>query len=212
MVGMRRRVGVLFASMLMAAFAMPLPARAATIGTGDWPMFIDGPAHNGNNRAETVLSPSTVSGLVVTHTYSSWVAEGNEDAGAYPVTSGSLGASFSNGTTGDHLILDVFNLPAGTLRWHRIVAELGGDTTPAVPEPAFSGGDIFAGAGSTISAYDATSGHLLWSRAGAAGDHFNAITVSNGVIYADEYGSTTAVYALNATSGAVVWSMDSGGN
>jgi hypothetical protein len=49
-------------------------------------MFGDGPAHNQVNRAEHLLSPSTVAGLHVTLTFKPFV-----DTSAERVVSGNLG-------------------------------------------------------------------------------------------------------------------------
>jgi hypothetical protein len=48
-------------------------AAGAPSGNGYWPMYMAGPAHDGDNRDETTLGISTVSGLVVTHTYTHWL-------------------------------------------------------------------------------------------------------------------------------------------
>src|SRR6202030_4767602 len=80
MSGHKRALRELFVASVLACLATsPLPARAMTqdpaVRTGDWSLYEDGPAHNGVNRAERTLSPTTVRGLHVVHTYPNWTED-----------------------------------------------------------------------------------------------------------------------------------------
>jgi outer membrane protein assembly factor BamB len=201
-------------------FAAPVLAMAvATLGTGTvsaalapsgghgyWSMYMDGPAHNGDNRAETTLSTSTVSGLVVTHTYTHWLGFGGGN-GVYPVVMGSL-ASGLVAASGNRIHLDVFNIPSGSVRWSDLVFR--GDPLPASPVPALSNGNVFVGIGNVMDAYNASTGHLLWRETETSGATFNETTVANGVVYAATYDIPSVVYAFKATTGALVWSAPLG--
>jgi outer membrane protein assembly factor BamB len=178
-------------------------AAPASSGHGYWTMFMDGPAHNGDNRDETTLSPSTVGGLRNSHSYTNWVGFLGEE-GVYPVVMGNIGASLIDGD-GNKVRLSVFNLPSGSLRWSHLVFR--GDPLPASPVPVINNGDVFVAMGQTVYAYNALTGHLLWSRTvSAPRASFNETTVSNGIVYAATYDSPTSIYALNATTGALLWS------
>ena len=176
--------------------AAPAPA-----GNGYWPMYMDGPAHNGDNRNETTLSTATVSGLKITHTYTHWLGFEGEN-GVYPVVMGNLAAGLV-AAGGNRVHLDVFNIPSGSVRWSHLVFR--GDPLPANPVPALSNGDVFVGIGNVMDAYNAATGHLLWSKTEAPGARFNETSVANGVVYSDTYGSQTDVYAFKATTGALLW-------
>lgn len=180
-----------------SVLAAPAPA-----GNGFWPMYMDGPAHDGDNRDETTLSTSTVGGLMITHTYTHWVGFEGE-GGVYPVVMGNLAAGLVF-AGGNRVRLDVFNIPSGSVRWSHLIFR--GDPLPGNPVPALSDGDVFVAIGNVMDAYNASTGHLLWSKTVTSGARFNETTVANGVVYSDTYGSLTDVYAFKATTGALLWS------
>jgi outer membrane protein assembly factor BamB len=184
------------------AMAAPLPSP----GNGYWAMYMDGPAHNGDNRNEATLNTSNVSSLVVTHNDTHWVGFEGEN-GVYPVVMGSLGAGLV-AAGGNRVHLDVFNIPAGTVRWSHLVFR--GSPPPANPVPALSNGDVFVGVGNVMDAYNASTGHLLWSKTEPSGATFNETTVANGVVYASTYELPSVVYAFKATTGALLWSAPLG--
>jgi outer membrane protein assembly factor BamB len=185
-----------------SAMAAPLPSS----GNGYWLMYMDGPAHNGDNRNETALSTSTVSGLGVTHNDTHWNGFEGEN-GVYPVVMGSLAAGLV-AAGGNKIHLDVFNIPSGSVRWSHLVFR--GDPLPANPVPALSNGDVFVGIGNVMDAYNASTGHLLWSKSVAGGETFNETTVASGVVYAVTYDAPSSIYAFKATTGALLWSTPLG--
>jgi outer membrane protein assembly factor BamB len=182
---------------------------SAASGTGDWPMFADGPAHDGVNRAEHILSPTTVSGLRVTHSFTSWVPLTR--AGGYQTIVGGFGYSAITGPHYSHGYIAAFRLSDGTKVWsHRIFACNSG-TAPAVMD-----GKAFVEGDGAVYAYNATTGRLQWTTAlanpgGCYPD--NPVTVTAGIVYASQFSSTTgeSVFALNPATGAVLWSADPGG-
>jgi hypothetical protein len=197
-----RFVAPVLAMVVAALGTGSVSAAGAPSGNGYWPMYMDGPAHDGDNRDETTLGTSTVSGLVVTHTYTHWLGFQGEN-GVYPVVMGSL-ASGLVAAGGNKIHLDVFNIPSGSVRWSHLVFR--GDPLPANPVPALSNGDVFVGIGNVMDAYNASTGHLLWSRTVTPGASFNETSVANGVVYSDTYGSLSVVDAFRATTGALLWS------
>jgi outer membrane protein assembly factor BamB len=175
-------------------------AGSSSAGNGYWTMFMDGPAHNGVNRDETTLGPSNVGGLVLTHTYTDWEgiqAEEGDDA----FVMGSIGAGLTV-ANGNKIRLSIFNLPSGSLRWSHVVFM--GDPGPSTPTPVLSNGTVYVAIGDTAYAYNAMTGHLIWSRPEAG--TLNQTTLAGGVVYFSNNQPTASVYALNATTGAVLWS------
>jgi outer membrane protein assembly factor BamB len=195
------RLAALVLSVVIAVLATGgVLAAPASPGHGYWPMFMDGPAHNGNNRDETTLSPSTVGGLRNTQSYTSWLGLLGME-GISPVVMGNIGASLTD-SGGNRVRLSVFNLPSGGLRWSHLLFR--GDPRPAIPVPVLSNGDIFVGLNDTVYAYDAMTGLPLWKRVETS--RFNETSVAKGIVYVSTYGSPTMVYALSAATGAMLWS------
>ncbi len=194
-------IALLVAAVAVAALA-PIGAAARAPGTGAWPMFADGAAHNAVNRAETTLTPSNVSGLHVTHTYPGWT-EIQADT-VYQVIVGSFGYSVTSGTRGGaNTYITAFHLPSGSRAWrHQISSH--NQTWNYVP--AVVNGVLFVGGKSAMFAFNATTGQALWTTSVSAIGWFNEVTVTNGVVYADTYQGQT-VYAFNATTGHQMWSV-----
>jgi polyvinyl alcohol dehydrogenase (cytochrome) len=63
------------------------------------------------------------------------------------------------------------------------------------------------------SALDAATGRILWQTADPAGSFpLGAVTVANGVLYAESIASQGPLYAFNAATGDLLWSFESHGS
>jgi outer membrane protein assembly factor BamB len=194
-------IGLALASTSLAAVV----TSSAATRTGDWPMFADGPAHDGVNRAETTLSSTTVPGLHVTHTFKNWAPED------YQVISGGLGFSAvkTRPKDGDSEI-GAFNLTTGARVWsHEIFAcSKGHGSVPAV-----ANGVVYVGGDSTVYAYNATTGTPIWQTVVSPGAgcsvpfYADPVTLAGGVVYAAAPNSTSgeSVYAFSQATGALLW-------
>ncbi len=197
-------IGIVLASISLGGVL----TTSAASRTGDWPMFADGPAHDGVNRAEHILTPTTVSGLQVRHTFTGWVPLTR--GGAYQTIVGEFGYSAITGSHYSHGSIVAFRLSDGTKVWsHRIFACNSG-TAPAVV-----GGTAFVEGDGAVYAYNAATGRLQWTTelANPAGCYpDNPVTVAAGIVYASQFSSATgeSVFALNPATGAVLWSADPG--
>lgn len=65
-----------------------------------------------------------------------------------------------------------------------------------------------------FSALDPLSGDILWQTRGTPASSVNmaAVTVANGVVYAGTVDAPGTMYALDAATGATLWSFQSGGS
>ncbi|KAL7140940.1 hypothetical protein ABFS83_08G020600 [Erythranthe nasuta] len=59
---------------------------------------------------------------------------------------------------------------------------------------------------------DAGTGRILWSTAVPHNATTNPVTIANGVLFAGSTYRTGPVYAINAASGEILWSFDTGGS
>jgi outer membrane protein assembly factor BamB len=199
----RRQASVTVLAVAMVGFVAtagwmsPAVAGSGFTGTGDWPMMGDGPAHNSVNRAERTLSPSTVSGLKVLHTYGNWSA--SSDYWRIPLVVGSTGYGGA---------VSAFSLPSGVQMWSRQVY-LNSNNWNYVP--AISNGVLYVGGDHAMWAINATTGAKIWHSAyipnspplGLAPE-FNPTTVAGSIVYADTfYGET--IYAFDTATGRVLW-------
>ena len=162
-------------------------------------MFLDGPAQNGDNRAEALLSPSNVGQLHVKRVFANWVP----DPGtlSYQVIVGGYGYSVVGGQNGlRNSYVAAFNLSSGQRVWRHLLG-----TAIFRPAPAVIGGVLFVGGYGTMFAYNAVTGVSVWStNVGNFTGGFNVTTVAAGIVYASTYGGT--VYAFNAADGRILWS------
>jgi outer membrane protein assembly factor BamB len=168
---------------------------ATLVSGADWSQYRSGPAHLGLNTQETVLSPSTVTGL----------------RQAWAITPGSAGdlvtdpavvdgAAYVGSTNGKVYAL---NAATGATVW---TVTTGGQVRSS---PAVAGGVVYAGsADGRVYALNAATGAVLWSVT-IGGQVLDAPTVTDGVVYIGS--SNRRVYALNAATGAVLWSVTIGG-
>ena len=200
------------------------PTNALSI---NWPNFHFDACHTGNNPYEHLLSPSTVSNLVVDWKYelsenpvtaSPIVANGV----VYAVGQGDLVAL--NAKTGDSIWAPPFNvrddvavangvlyasspnnilyaLDAGTgeLNWLYQM--------PAAPgAPVIADGIVYVTVDTTVYALNAVNGSFTWQQ--MTGPTKGVPLVVNGVFYtADTAGN---VYALNARTGTLLWKTTAG--
>jgi outer membrane protein assembly factor BamB len=170
----------------------------ASAGAGDWPMYADGPAHNGVNRAEAVLGPANAGDLGVIASYGGWRVL---PAFPYQIVVGGRGYSVAPGGGSASTYLTAFDLPSGTVAWRRRIST-NGCTWHFVP--AVSNGTVFVGGSNAVYAFDAMTGDRLWVRWVPFCSEFNAITVKGDDVYASTYG-TERIYDLDAGTGAVRW-------
>jgi len=77
--------------------------------------------------------------------------------------------------------------------------------------PLISGEQITWGFWSAVSA---TSGKILWQTADptAGAIDTGALSVANGIVYAPSFDSSGHLYALNSSTGQILWSYASGGS
>jgi outer membrane protein assembly factor BamB len=170
----------------------------ASAGAGDWPMYADGPAHNGVNRAEAVLSSANAGDLRLVASYGGWRVL---PAFPYQIVVGSRGYSVGLGGGTASTYLTAFDLPSGTVAWRRRIST-NGCTWHFVP--AVSNGTVFVGGSNAVYAFDAITGDRLWVRWVPYCSEFNAITVTGNDVYTSTYG-TEKIYDLDAGTGAVRW-------
>jgi outer membrane protein assembly factor BamB len=195
MAGSIRRL--IIAAIVLTVAGWPVGVGAATHGTGNWPMFGDGPAQNSDNRVEATLNPGNVSGLTVLNTYSNWYPSILLETQAIV---GNLGYSVVN--TGS---LAAYKLPSGTEAWHHRIYSHNNYWNYS---PAVQSGRIFVGGDTAMYAFNATTGQQLWKfdPNGSEAVMFNQTTIApNGTVYAATY-ETGTVYAFNPTNGHVLWS------
>jgi outer membrane protein assembly factor BamB len=193
-------IGLVMATAVVAAFA-PLGTGVRATGTGDWPMFADGPAHDAVNRAETTLTVSNVSSLHVAHTYPAWRPTMANTV--YAVVVGNLAYSVIPATYTVNTLIAAFSLPSGSRAWHHQISSHN-NTWNYVP--AVGNGILYIGGDSQMAAYNAVSGALVWSTPVPLNSEFNEVSVANGMVYADTYRGGT-VYAFNERNGHIVWSV-----
>jgi len=196
----RRKAARRLAQALIASTAwIALFAGSAFAATGDWPMFADGPAHNGVNRGETILTPANAGGLGVVNAYGGWRVL--ENTAPYQIVAGSYGYGVALGGGYASTYVTAYHLPSGQVAWRRKISTNGctGHYIPAV-----SNGVLFVGGSSAMYAFDATTGAKLWARWVQSCSEFNAVTVKGNSVYASTYYGEK-VYDFDAATGAVVW-------
>jgi outer membrane protein assembly factor BamB len=175
-----------------------LVAGPASAAAGDWPMYADGPAHNGVNRAEVVLGAANAGDLRVVASYGGWRVL---PAFPYQIVVGNRGYSVGLGGGSASTYVTAFDLPSRTVAWRRRIST-DGCTWHFVP--AVSNGTLFVGGSNAVYAFDAMTGDRLWVRWVPFCSEFNAITVKGNDVYASTY-STERIYDLDAGTGAVRW-------
>ena len=151
-----------------------------------------------DNRAETTLTTTNVSGLHVAHTYPGWTTPPGASYPRYQVVVGSLGYSVVSGKGGPNI--QAFNLPSGTRAWHHPISI----TTRWHFVPAVVNGGL-TWAVRAMYAVNADRVADVWTTSVPIQSLFNETTVSGGIVYAATY-DTETVYAFDASNGHVLWS------
>jgi outer membrane protein assembly factor BamB len=188
-----------FASVV--ALTVFLSSSPALAGTGDWPMWGDGPAHNSFNRSESVLSPSTVGDLRLLRTYPKWDPT-EFVTWPYQTVVGSYGYGVISGRFSDYnRYIAAFNLSTGNVAWRQRIASYF-DHWRYVP--AVVDGVVYVGGSSAMYALDAITGDVIWVRYVHQGSNFNMTTVADGIVYASTY-DTETIYAFDAVTGHILW-------
>jgi len=185
-VGAVRRLVFVF----LSAFAAALPIQAVA---ADWPQFHFAADRSGFNSGETTLSASNLSQLGL-----SWRSTISNAPLSTPVVAG--GTVYVGSNDGN---LYALNASIGAILWS-------GQTGASIPQsPAVDGGRVFVGSDDTnVYAFPtscSTPCAPLWATA-TAGRITAAPAVSNGVVYVGAgSGAEGDLWALDATTGAVLW-------
>jgi outer membrane protein assembly factor BamB len=217
----------------LAALLLPLsPTAAAVVGAANWSQYRYGSARLGLNHQETVLSPSTVSGLrqAWVTTTGDFVAEpavvdgvvyvGSADRKVYALNA-ATGATIWTATTGGPVrsspaVVDgmvyvgsadgkvyALNAATGATRW---TVTTGG---PVRSSPAVVDGVVYIGsADRRVYALDAATGATVWT-ATTGGEVSDPPAVVDGVVHVRSRDGSA--YALDAATGAIVWTASIGG-
>jgi outer membrane protein assembly factor BamB len=182
------------AASFIAAVTLVLALPVSAAGT-DWRQFRYGITQSGANESESTLSPTTVGGLEFAWSRS----VGSEGGVATPLVLGNKTIM----TAGPSAVR-AYSTSTGKRLWSF-------DVPVGVPENpiAASSSMVFVSTRyGPLYALNTASGELLWQQdLGTVADA--GATVSNGVLYA--YGSAH-LYGLDAATGAIKWTADTGGN
>jgi outer membrane protein assembly factor BamB len=155
----------------------------------NWPKFGEGNHNQGANLFENVLGPSTISGLDLL-----W----NVDTGSYIDAAPAIyNGNLYIGTWGGDL--DAVNATSGAKVW---TANPGS----AMGSPTVSGTLVYVeNSVPATYAYNLSNGTLQWSYPGI-GNYLASPVVANGIAYVGGPG----MYALNASTGALIWRVQPG--
>jgi outer membrane protein assembly factor BamB len=80
--------------------------------------------------------------------------------------------------------------------------EIGGSSSNAASSPAILGGVAYASNGDVLAALSEQTGSVLWSR---AIDPLCNCLSANGVLFVNSAGTAPGLYAVNASTGKVIW-------
>jgi outer membrane protein assembly factor BamB len=163
----------------------------ATAQQNTWPMYDFNARHTGVNPYETILSPKTVSKLVL-----AWNVPTDYSAEA---TQPAVGDGMIYYGSGD--VLSAFNMQTGATVWQ---VTFPGNFTD-ITSPIYSHSIVyFCPYSGGVYAYEAATGKLLWHRPiPPHGATTNASPLlANGVLY-DEWDGQ--LYAINAQTSDVLW-------
>lgn len=165
-----------------------LTAQATFTVRTDWPQFHYDPTLSGSNPYENVVNPSNVAGLTV-----DWSVKSPGYVNTAPVVVGGTVYVGVSGVGGNAWTMAV-DAATGKQLWfkHSYAA--------STSDLAVWNGTVYqSGLDHTLHAYNARTGTELWSTPGPTASP----SISGGVVYAgDDYSD---VYAIDATSGAVLW-------
>lgn len=160
----------------------------------NWAQFQYDAGHSGCNPYESILNPNTVGALNV-----KWQAGGPVAFSSSVVADGLLYVSWDT-SMGNSGVFAALNANTGTLIWEKITQNYSFSTA------AVANGIVYAGSSDTnVYAWDAKTGGLLWQYP-TANQVTSAPAVANGIVYV----GSGQLYALNAVTGALIWSSPNG--
>lgn len=189
----------------VASLTTAVPRAAAQVPCGptilpkatlvvNWPQLQYDSGHSGCNPYETILSTSTVGALA-----QKWMARGESSSIAFssPVVADGVlyVAEYSDIFHLGEVIALNANTGGGLWSFESTV-----DTDFTFSSPAVANGVVYVGCKDrNLYAVDAKTGVLLWSY--ATGATVSTPAVAGGVVYA----TSDQTYALNASTGALIW-------
>ncbi|MGH3158023.1 MAG: PQQ-binding-like beta-propeller repeat protein, partial [Streptosporangiaceae bacterium] len=216
------------------ASAAPAPTASTTV---NWPGFHDNAADTGYNAKETTLGAGNVAGLsqqwLVSTRYPAGGADPTIGGGRLYTTAGPLkawnaltgahewtantqvtlynvtfggGRLFAEGANG---LVDAFSAVTGKLEWSFTQPHDGSGS-----EPVYANGLVYLAGYFSMSAYNPATGAQVWSTT-LSGLVRSFQAVSDGRLYLNTEGDPTSkpkvnFLALNASTGAVLWSREVG--
>ncbi len=157
----------------------------------DWPRFHFDGANSASNPYENVLDPSNVGGLVEKWSLSTFAPV----LGGAAIVGGVVYVGSENGS------MYALNAANGKVGWRVDVGHV--SSTPAV-----ANGVVYVSTASPVVAMKASTGEVLWRFYTYYGSFHSSPVVANGVVYVAS-NSTAIVYALDAATGAELWSFHS---
>jgi outer membrane protein assembly factor BamB len=170
-----------------------LSAQARSRVNANWAQFRYSGRHKGFNPYENVLSPSNVSGLDMT-----WSFTSGSDIDSSPTVANGV---VYIGSYDDNVY--ALKAATGTELWNFTT----GDSVAS--SPAVANGTVYVGSSDgNIYALNATTGAKLWSFPTGAPIFASSPAVANGVVYIGS--DDNNIYALNATTGTRLWSFPTG--
>ena len=158
----------------------------------NWPQFRDGPAHNGFNRYENVVTASNAWKL-----HAVWTKAVGSAHSSPAVAGGTVYLSTGTG-------LYAFWATTGAQRWSVTVPSvLAGGVSEVASSPAVSGGRVFLGStDGNLYAFSTSTGTRLWVAA-TGGAILSSPTVVGATVYV---GSNDGyLYAVDVATGARRW-------
>jgi outer membrane protein assembly factor BamB len=171
-------------------------AQSSFLVQENWAQEGDAPAHHGRNSFENVLSPTTVGGLGELYR----VGPGENDD--FPPR----GVTVEAGNV--YVAYQIYGLTSydeatGAQHWNLPLSSGSDFLTTA---PAVHGTTVYVGTVSKLIAANTANGAVRWTFAPPGAAITGAPTVSNHVVYVTS--NHDVVYALNATTGSLLWQFN----
>ena len=214
--------------MRRAVMLLLLTALGIGFASCDWPMFRYDTAHTGYNNTESAIGVSNVGTLVQKWSFHTGLIGPSSFFASSPAV--------ANGVVyvddADNGLLDAVNATTGALLW-RAGIQGGADSSGQGDSPVVANGVVYTMGNVDIRLPDGTSGpdNILYAFDAAGTTNCSAtpigkvcnplwqynvggtaspVNVANGVLFVGTDGSldetTGALYAINATSGSLLWS------
>jgi outer membrane protein assembly factor BamB len=198
----KRRTARLRVCCLAAASLLVFLQRA---GAADAVGYQNDPAHDG----ATFMSSFTPTPSLL------WSANLGAAASYAVIAQGEV--YVSAGTEGQTPVteLEALNQATGHLDWSQTLVGQSVFSSPS-SAPAYDNGKIFLlnqeGYNSTMNAYDATTGNLLWSTVPGMFqyDFASPPVATNGIVYFTGNGDGSTVYAMQESNGSLLWASNAG--